>query len=163
MASPGVSNHWAQRKSQLSRTTYKEPSISPDSIARILRRFKTLVVVGLSPKPSRPSHGVAAYMRSHGYHVIPVNPNVDSIFHETCYASLEEIPGPVEVVVIFRKPEFVPEIVDDAIRKGAKVIWMQEGIRHEEAARRARQAGLEVVQDRCILKEHAKRFVADGI
>ncbi|MGH9453623.1 MAG: CoA-binding protein, partial [Terriglobia bacterium] len=90
-------------------------------------------------------------------------PNADLVFNEKCYASLEDVPEPVDIVVIFRKPEFVPEIVSSAIRIGARVIWMQEGITHEPAARRARSAGLEVIQDRCILKEHAKRFVSDGI
>jgi uncharacterized protein len=142
--------------------TREEPPL-PDRISEILLQFKTLAVVGLSPKPSRPSHGVAAYMRAHGYHVIPVNPNVDSVFHERCYASLAEVPGPVDVVVIFRKPEHVPEIVESAISKRVRVIWMQEGIWHEAGARRARQAGLEVIEDRCILKEHAKRFVTEGI
>jgi uncharacterized protein len=135
----------------------------PDLISRILLEFKTLAVVGLSPKPSRPSHGVAAYMRAHGYRVIPVNPNIDSVFHERCYASLAEIPGQVDVVVIFRKPEHVLKIVEASIQKRARVVWMQEGIRSEKGARRAREAGLEVIEDRCILKEHAKRFVTEGI
>ena len=102
-------------------------------------------------------------MRSHGYRVIPVNPNADSIFEEHCYAALEDIQEPVDVVVIFRKPEYVPAVVASAIRIGAQVVWMQEGIEHAAAAKRAREAGLEVVEDRCILKEHAKRFVAEGI
>jgi uncharacterized protein len=129
----------------------------------ILTQFKALAVVGLSPKPSRPSHGVAAYMRAHGYRVFAVNPNSQSIFNERCYASLADIPEPVEVVVIFRRPEYVQEIVEDAIRKQARVVWMQEGIRNPKAARRARQAGLQVIEDRCILKEHAKRFVTEGM
>lgn len=158
MASTGVHHRWAApHRSHVA-------SVSPsECITDILETYRTLAVVGLSPKPSRPSHGVAAYMRSHGYHVIPVNPAADSIFHEHCYASLDSIPEPVEVVVIFRRPEFVPAIVEEAVRIGAKVIWMQEGIRHEQAARRAREAGLKVVEDRCILKEHAKRFVTEGI
>jgi uncharacterized protein len=134
-----------------------------DLISRILVEFKILAVVGLSAKPSRPSHGVSAYMRSHGYRVIAVNPNTESVFHERCYSSLAEIPEPVDVVVIFRKPEYVVEIVEAAIQKRARVIWMQEGIRNEKGARRAREAGLEVIEDRCILKEHAKRFVTEGI
>jgi len=138
-------------------------SAVPDRITAILQTYKTVAVVGLSPKPSRPSYGVAAYLRSHGYRVIPVNPNADTLFNERCYASLEGIPEPVDIVVIFRRPEDVPPVVASAIVKGAKVIWMQEGIVNEEAARAAREAGLEVVQDRCILKEHAKRFVAEGI
>jgi predicted CoA-binding protein len=134
-----------------------------DSIAEILERGKTLAVVGLSSKAARPSHGVAAYMQSHGYRIIPVNPNVESVLGEKAFASLDEVPEPVDVVVVFRRPEFVPEVVEAAIRKQAKVIWMQEGVIHEQAAERARAAGLTVVMDRCILKEHAKRFVTEGI
>jgi uncharacterized protein len=134
-----------------------------DRISKILLEFKTLAVVGLSAKPFRPSHGVSAYMRAHGYRVIPVNPNAESVFHERCYTSLAEVPGPVDIVVIFRKPEHVLEVVEEAIQKRARVIWMQEGIRNEKGARRAREAGLEVIEDRCILKEHAKRFVTEGI
>lgn len=135
----------------------------PDSITAILEQYKTLTVIGLSSKPARPSYGVAAYMKSHGYRIIPVNPNETSVLGEKAYASLEALPEAAEVVVIFRRPEFVPEVVESAIRKGAKVIWMQEGVIHEEAAQRARDAGLVVIQDRCILKEHAKRYVTEGI
>lgn len=139
------------------------PSRVPDRITTILQTMKTVAVVGLSPRASRPSYGVAAYLRSHGYRVIPVNPGVNAVLHERSYPSLEDIPEPVDVVVIFRRPEHVPAVVASAIAKGAKVVWMQEGIVNEEAARAARDAGLEVIQDRCILKEHAKRFVAEGI
>jgi predicted CoA-binding protein len=135
----------------------------PDPLTTILEQYKTLTVVGLSSKIMRPSYGVAAYMQTHKYRIIPVNPNETLVLGEKAYPSLDEAPGPVEVVVIFRRPEFVPDIVEAAIRRGAKVIWMQEGVIHEDAARRARGAGLEVIQDRCILKEHAKRFVAEGI
>jgi len=135
----------------------------PDPVTIILESYKTLTVVGLSSKVMRPSYGVAAYMQTHGYRIIPVNPNETSVLGEKAYPSLDEAPDPIEVVVIFRQSEFVPDIVEAALRRGAKVIWMQEGVIHEDAARRARDAGLEVVQDRCILKEHAKRFVAEGI
>jgi predicted CoA-binding protein len=135
----------------------------PDEISTILARYHNLAVVGLSSKPSRPSHGVAAYMKSRGYQVIPVNPNEKVVLGEKAYASLEDVPGPVEIVVVFRKPEHVPEIVESAIQRGAKVVWMQEGVVHEVAARRARKYGLQVIQDRCILKEYAKRFVAESI
>jgi hypothetical protein len=135
----------------------------PDPIREILEKFKTLAVVGLSSKPSRPSYGVAAYMKAHGYRIIPVNPNEQSVFGEKAFATLDDVPEAVEVVVIFRRSEFVPEVVQAAIRKHAKVVWMQEGVIHEEAAAGARAAGLFVIQDRCILKEHAKRFVTDGI
>ena len=133
-----------------------------DAILSILQSYKTLAVVGLSSKPMRPSHGVAAYMQAHGYRIIPVNPNEQSVLNEKAYASLDDLPEAVPVVVIFRRSQFVPDIVESAIRKGARVIWMQEGVIHEDAARRARDAGLEVVQDRCILTEHANRFVAEG-
>jgi predicted CoA-binding protein len=102
-------------------------------------------------------------MQEHGYRIIPVNPQETSVLGEKSYASLDEVSEPFDVVVIFRRPEFVPEIVEAAIRKGAKVVWMQERVIHEEAATRARKAGLQVVVDRCILKEHAKRFVAERI
>ena len=134
-----------------------------DPITEILERYRTLAVVGLSSKTSRPSYGVASYMKNHGYRIIPVNPFQESVLGEKAYASLDDVPAPVEVVVIFRRPEFVPEIVEAAIRRQAKVVWMQEGVAHEAAAERARAAGLLVVQDRCILKEHAKRFVTEGI
>ncbi len=142
---------------------YRSPAPGADVIGDLLQKYSTLAIVGISPKLSRPSHGVAAYMRSHGYRVIPVNPNADSVFGEHCYSSLEEIPEKIDIVVIFRKSEFVQPVVESAIRIGAKVVWMQEGVTHEEAARQARESGLEVVEDRCILKEHAKRFVAYGI
>jgi hypothetical protein len=134
-----------------------------DFITNILEKHKTLSVVGLSSKPTRPSHGVSEYMQQHGYRIIPVNPRESEVLGEKAFPSLGEVPEPTEVVVIFRRPECVPEIVDAAIRKGAKVIWMQEGVIHEEAAARARAAGLTVIQDRCILKEYAKRFVTEGI
>ena len=135
----------------------------PDCIQTILVQYKTLAVVGLSSKPTRPSHGVCAYMKTHGYRIIPVNPHERSVLGEKAYATLQDVPEAFEVVVIFRRSEFVPEVVEEAIHKGAKVIWMQEGVSHEGAAQRARQAGLQVVENRCILKEHAKRFVCEGI
>ena len=134
-----------------------------DVIREILEQGKTLAVVGLSCKTTRPSHGVAAYMQRHEYRIIPVNPHEEAVLGEKSYASLDAVPEPFDVVVIFRRPEFVPEVVEAAIRKGAKVVWMQEGVVHEQAAERARAAGLKVVMDRCILKEHAKRFVAERI
>ena len=135
----------------------------PDFVTEILTRYKTLAVVGLSSKITRPSHGVAEYMQRHGYRIIPVNPRETEVLGEKAYASLDAVPEAAEVVVIFRRPEFVPEVVEAAIRKGARVIWMQEGVVHEEATARARAAGLTVIQDHCILKEHAKRFVTEGI
>jgi hypothetical protein len=135
----------------------------PDSIREILEQYKTLAVVGLSSKFMRPSHGVSEYMQEHGYRVIPVNPQESAVLGEKSYAALDDVAEPFDVVVIFRKPEFVPDVVEAAIRKGVKVIWMQEGVIHHDAAERARAAGIKVVMDRCILKEHAKRFVAERI
>jgi predicted CoA-binding protein len=134
-----------------------------DHLTDILKNYRTLAVVGLSSKPSRPSFGVSAYMLTQGYRIVPVNPQEESVLGQKAYPSLDEVPEPVEVVLIFRRSEFVPEVVESAIRKGARVVWMQEGVIHEEAAQRARAAGLTVIQDRCILKAHAKRFVTEGI
>ena len=134
-----------------------------DFIHQALSGFHTVAVVGLSNKATRPSHGVSAYMQQHGYRIIPVNPNVVEVLGEKAYPSLPDVPESVEIVNIFRRSEYVPEIVEQAIQKKAKMIWMQEGVSHREAAERARAAGLEVVENRCILKEHAKRFVSEGI
>ncbi len=127
-----------------------------DEIRAILARAKTIAVVGLSDKPERDSHHVAAYLQSHGYRIIPVNPNAAEILGERAYASLREVPVPVDVVDIFRQPAVVPALVAEAIAIGAKVVWMQEGIVHETAAAAARTAGLTVVMDRCLLKEHRR-------
>ena len=122
----------------------------------ILQSARTVAVVGLSGKRYRPSYGVAEYLKREGYRVIPVNPGEVEVLGEKCYPDLDSVPGEIDVVDIFRRSEFVPEIVEAAIRKGAKVIWMQEGVIHEQAARRAREAGLTVVMDRCILKDHRR-------
>jgi predicted CoA-binding protein len=127
----------------------------------LLRNSRTIAVVGLSSRRTRPSYGVSEYMQSRGYRIIPVNPNEAEVLGEKSYATLEEVPVPVDIVDVFRRSENVPEIVDAAIRIGAKGIWLQEGVVHEEAAKKAREAGLEVVMDRCILKEH-RRLVAAG-
>jgi hypothetical protein len=124
--------------------------------SEILRMGRTIAVVGLSAKRYRPSYGVAEYMQRAGYRIIPVNPHETEVLGEKCYPDVESVPGPIDIVDIFRRSEFVPEIVEAAIRKGAKAIWMQEGVIHEEAAHRAREAGLEVVMDRCILKDHRR-------
>lgn len=129
-----------------------------DAVTEILKSSKTIAVVGLSSRRFRPSYGVAEYMQSAGYRIIPVNPNVKEVLGEKSYARLEEVPVRVDIVDIFRRSEFVPEIVESAIRIGAKGVWMQEGVIHPEAAERARSAGLFVIQDSCILKEHVKRF-----
>jgi len=125
-------------------------------IAEILRVCRTIAVVGLSAKRYRPSYGVAEYMQRAGYRIIPVNPHETEILGEKCYPDVESVPEPIDIVDIFRRSEYVPEIVEAAIRKGAKVVWMQEGVIHEEAARRAQEASLEVVMDRCILKDHRR-------
>jgi len=113
-------------------------------------------VVGLSPDPSRPSFEVAAYLKEAGYRIIPVNPSCERIMGESCYRSLAEVPGEVDVVQIFRKSEHVPPVVDEAIAKGARAVWMQSGVVHREAAAKAQAAGLLVVMDRCMLQEHAR-------
>ena len=120
----------------------------------LLKNTKTIAVVGLSGSRWRPSYGVSEYMKVAGYRIVPVNPNEAEVLGEKAYPTLEDIPEPVDLVNIFRQSRFVPEIVESAIRIGAKGIWMQEGVVHEEAARRAKEAGLDVVMDRCILKEH---------
>jgi len=127
-------------------------------IADILRAARTIAVVGLSGKRFRPSYGVTEYMQRAGYHIIPVNPYETQILGERCYPSLDSIPPEMEIdiVDIFRRSEFVPDIVEAAIRKRAKAIWMQEGVAHEPAARRATEAGLLVLMDRCILKDHRR-------
>lgn len=131
---------------------------SGDTMSEILRTARTIAVVGLSSKRFRPSYGVAEYLQSVGYRVIPVNPNETEILGERCYARLEDIPVPVDVVDVFRRSEFVSEVVASAIAIGARAVWMQEGVIHPEAAERARQAGLKVVMDACMLKEHVRRF-----
>jgi predicted CoA-binding protein len=130
------------------------------AISEILRTCRTIAVVGLSGKRFRPSYGVAEYMQRAGYRIIPVNPQEAEVLGEKCYPTLEAIPEPVDLVDIFRRSEFVPEIVESAIRIGAKAVWMQEGVQHAEAAARAEAAGLAVVMDRCILKDHRHLLVA---
>ena len=131
-----------------------------EEIKNTLIRSKTVAIVGISPKPDRPSYIVAAYLKSKGYRIIPVRPDGEEILGEKVYRSLTEIPEEIEVdiVDIFRKPEDVPPVVEEATRRGAKVVWMQEGIAHPEAAGRAEKAGLKVVMDRCIKKEHQRLF-----
>jgi uncharacterized protein len=129
-----------------------------DPITEILKTSKTIAVVGLSNRKFRPSYGVAEYLKSVGYRIVPVNPNETEVLGEKCYAQLEDIPEQIDIVDIFRRSEFVPEIVDAAIRIGARAIWMQEGVVNPKAAEKARQAGLIVVMDLCILKEHARKF-----
>jgi len=129
-----------------------------DPVGDLLRRAKTIAVVGLSNSPLRESHGVAAYMQTQGYRIIPVNPNVDHVLGEKSYPSLLQVPEKIDIVNIFRQPQFVPEVVEQAIQLKVPAIWMQEGVIHEAAAEKARQAGILVVMDHCILKEHRRRF-----
>jgi predicted CoA-binding protein len=130
-----------------------------DPIAGILSRYKTIAVVGLSSNPMRPSHEVSEYMQRAGYRIIPVNPNETEVLGEKSYARLEDVPEDVGVVNVFRRAEEVPPVVDSAIRVGARVVWMQLGIENEEAAEKARAAGLAVVEDACILIEHRRRLM----
>ena len=132
--------------------------VSNDAIAQILDTSRTIAVVGLSGNRLRPSYGVAEYLKSVGYRIIPVNPNLKDVLGEESYARLEDVPDRVDIVDIFRRPEFVPGVVDSAIRIGARGIWMQEGVIHAAAAEKARRAGLFVIMDSCILKEHVKRI-----
>jgi uncharacterized protein len=127
-----------------------------DEIRDILRRYRKVAVVGLSDKPNRPSHGVAAYLQRAGYDITPVNPTIEKALGVAATDSLAQVEQPVEIVDVFRRAEDVPPVVDDAIAAGAKVVWLQLGIVHEEATEKARAAGITVVQDRCIKVEHAR-------
>jgi uncharacterized protein len=129
-----------------------------DPITELLTRSKTIAVVGLSNSPLRPSHGVSAYMQTQRYRIIPVNPQIEEALGEKAYRSLLEVPERIDIVNVFRRAEFVDEIVDQAIRLKVPAIWMQEEVVNEKAAARARQAGIFVVMDACILKAHRARF-----
>jgi predicted CoA-binding protein len=122
----------------------------------ILKSSRVIAMVGLSSNPDRPSNGVACYLKEQGYKIIPVNPLENSVLGEVCYPDLESVPEPIDVVDIFRRSEYVPPIVEEAIKIKAKAVWMQEGVVNEPAAKKAREAGLLVVMDRCIAKEHLK-------
>ena len=126
------------------------------SIPELLKTSRTIAVVGLSSKRFRASYGVSEYMQRNGYRIIPVNPFEQAVLGEKCYPDLDSIPDRVDIVDIFRRAEYVPEIVEAAIRIGARAVWMQEGVVHAEAAERATAAGLTVVMDRCILKDHRR-------
>jgi predicted CoA-binding protein len=129
---------------------------TPQEIRDILNSTKVIAVVGLSDKPDRASYGVASYLKSAGYRIIPINPALKEVLGEKAYASLREVPEKIDLVDIFRRPDAVPQIVDDAIAIGAKAVWMQEGVVHNEAAEKARAAGLKVVMNKCVLKEHIR-------
>ena len=134
------------------------PATPADPIFDLLQRARTIAVVGLSNSPLRPSHGVSAYMQTQGYRIIPVNPNIDEALGEKAYGSLLDVTEAVDIVNIFRRSQFVDEVVDQAIQRKVPAIWMQEDVINERAAEKARKAGMFVVMDRCILKEHQARF-----
>jgi uncharacterized protein len=135
-------------------------SPQPDPITELLKCSETIAVVGLSNSPLRPSHGVSAYMQTHGYRIIPVNPKINGSLGEKAYASLLDVPEKIDIVNIFRRSEFVEAVVDHAIQLKVPAIWMQEGVANEKAAEKARKAGIFVMMDRCILKEHKARLGA---
>jgi hypothetical protein len=129
-----------------------------DEIGKLLRESKTIAVVGLSDSPLRPSYGVSAYMQSQGYKIIPVNPAIKGALGEKAVAALSDVKDKIDIVDVFRRSEFVAEVVDEAIRLKVPAIWLQEGVIDERAAEKARKAGIFVVMDKCILKEHRARF-----
>ena len=129
-----------------------------DPITDLLKHARTIAVVGLSNSPLRPSHGVSAYMQTHGYRIIPVNPQIHGSLGERAYPSLLDVKEKIDIVNIFRRSAYVEEVVDQAIQMKVPVIWMQEGVVHEKAAQKARQTGIFVIMDTCILKEHRARF-----
>jgi predicted CoA-binding protein len=135
-----------------------ESNPGDEEIKAILKDNQVIAVVGLSPKPDRDSHQVAKYLQEHGYRIVPVRPKAEEILGEKAYASLQDIPFPVEVVDIFRKVEAIPGIVEDAIAIGAKVVWMQLGLAENQSAQRAREAGLQVVMNKCMKIEHSRYF-----
>jgi uncharacterized protein len=133
-------------------------TVKSDPIFEVLQQAKTIAVVGLSDNPLRPSHGVAAYLQGQGYRIIPVNPQIREALGEEAYPSLLDVPEKIDIVDIFRRPEFVEEVVNQAIELKVPAVWMQEEVIHERAAQKARRAGIFVVMDRCILVEHRARF-----
>src|SRR5579872_6903485 len=148
----------ASRAPRRYNTLVMSSSLQPDAIADLLKRAKNIAVVGLSNSPLRPSHGVSAYMQTNGYRIIPVNPTINGALGEKAYPSLLEVPEKIDIVNIFRRSESVEEVVDQAIQLKVPAIWMQEEVVNEKAAEKARKAGIFVVMDRCILKEHKARF-----
>ena len=136
-----------------------EPQDSEVEITEILQNYRVVAMVGLSDKPERPSYRAAQYLQEHGYRIVPVNPGCQEILGEKCYATLRDIPFPVAIVDIFRNVDAIPAIVDEAIAVGAKVVWMQQGLEEPDSARKAKQAGLQVVMDRCLKIEHGQRHL----
>lgn len=129
---------------------------TPEIIRRILQDYRVVAVVGLSPQPDRPSYQVARYLKEHGYRIVPVRPGCSEILGERCYPSLKDVPFPVEVVDIFRNVEAIPGVVEEAIAAGAKAVWMQLGLAEPVSGAKARDAGLQVVMDRCMKIEHSR-------
>jgi predicted CoA-binding protein len=127
-----------------------------DIVREFLKGVKTIAIVGLSSNPMRASHGVAQYLQSRGFKIYPVNPNETEVLGERAYAKLEDIDDPIDLVDVFRRPEYVSGVVDSAIQKGARCLWLQQGVTHPEAEKRATQAGLLVVSDRCLYREHRR-------
>jgi predicted CoA-binding protein len=134
----------------------RTPGAEFDAIGHMLKG-KRIAIVGMSDDPDRPSHGVGGYLITHGYDVVPVNPNHQEIMHRKCYAKLSDVPGPIDVVNVFRRPQFCAEVTRDAIAAGAKGVWLQAGIRNSEARKMATEAGIEFIEDRCIMVEHMSR------
>jgi predicted CoA-binding protein len=134
--------------------TFSNPS--PEEICRLLRDSHTVAVVGLSPNTARPSFNVARALQGFGHRIVPVRPLVEQVLGETAYADLESIPFPVDIVEVFRAPQHVPAIVDSCIKLGIRRLWLQDGVVHEAAALRAQQAGITVVMDRCMLRDHSQ-------
>ena len=130
--------------------------MSDEEMKGILEKYRTVVSVGLSSNADRPSFGVCAYLQKHGYRIIPVNPNETEVLGEKSYPDLASVPDPVELVQIFRRPEAVPPIVDEAVRRGAKVVWMQDGAGNDQAADKARASGLVAVVDDCMMRQHSR-------
>ncbi len=145
-----------QQENTMSGRQCEMPECNPPSeeIKAILERYNTVAIVGLSPKPQRDSHKVAKYLKENHYRIVPVNPGQKEILGEKCYPDLKTIPFPIDVVDIFRKPEAIPPVVDNAIEIGAQAVWMQMGLAHNQAADKARKAGLQVVMNKCIKIEH---------
>jgi predicted CoA-binding protein len=134
----------------------RTPGAESAAVDRMLKA-KRIVIVGMSDDPSRPSHGIGGYLVAHGYEVIPVNPNHDQVLGQKCYARLSDVPGEIDLVNVFRRPQFCADVTREAIEAGAKGVWLQAGIRNEEARTMAEEAGVDFVQDRCIMVEHMAR------
>lgn len=134
------------------KTEFNNPSL--EQIKSLLQQIKHIVVVGLSPKARRPSHQVAKAMQGYGYHIIPVRPAVDEVLGEKAYASLEEVPGPIDLVDVFRAPQHLAPIIDACIARGVKAVWLQDGVVNEAEAQRAQAAGIMVIMDRCIYRDY---------